>query len=69
MQQMAGRFGFPGAGPGRRSSKGRKGKKGKGRGPTTPRVRGGLPGGLPDLSGLDQLPPGFDPSKLRFPKR
>jgi signal recognition particle subunit SRP54 len=69
MQQMAGRFGFPGVGPGRRSSKGRKGKKGKGRGPTTPRVRGGLPGGLPDLPGLDQLPPGFDPSKLRFPKR
>ncbi|HEX2262510.1 MAG TPA: signal recognition particle protein, partial [Pseudonocardiaceae bacterium] len=81
MQQMAGRFGFPGAGPGRRSRKGRKGKKGKGRGPTAPRVRGGLPGGLPgalpgglpggmpDLSGLDQLPPGFDPSKLRFPKK
>jgi signal recognition particle subunit SRP54 len=73
MQQMAGRFGFPGAGPGRRSRKGRKGKKGKGRGPTMPRLpgglSGGLPGGLPDLSGLDQLPPGFDPSKLRFPKR
>ncbi|MGH3887314.1 MAG: signal recognition particle protein [Pseudonocardiaceae bacterium] len=77
MQQMAGRFGFPGAGPGRRNRKGRKGKKGKGRGPTTPRARGalpgglagGLPGGLPDLPGLDQLPPGFDPSKLRFPKR
>ncbi|MGQ0718279.1 MAG: signal recognition particle protein [Pseudonocardiales bacterium] len=77
MQQMAGRFGFPGAGPGRRNRKGRKGKKGKGRGPTAPRVRGGLPGGLPggmpgglpDLTGLDQLPPGFDPSKLRFPKR
>jgi signal recognition particle subunit SRP54 len=80
MQQMAGRFGFPGTGPGRRSSKGRKGKKGKGRGPTPPKVRGGLPGGLPGLSGglpggmpdlsdLTQLPAGFDPSKLRFPKK
>ncbi|MGB8961569.1 MAG: signal recognition particle protein [Pseudonocardiaceae bacterium] len=82
MQQMAGRFGF-GSGPGR-SRKGRKGKKGKGgRGPTPPRTPRGLPGGmpaglpgnmpeLPDLSklaGLDQLPPGFDPSKLKFPKR
>ncbi|MBV8541405.1 MAG: signal recognition particle protein [Pseudonocardiales bacterium] len=83
MQQMAGRFGFPGAGPGRRGHKGRKGKKGKGRGPTPPRTRGGLSGGLPAglpggmpelpdlsaLSGLDQLPPGFDPSKLKFPKK
>ncbi|MGH3719021.1 MAG: signal recognition particle protein [Pseudonocardiaceae bacterium] len=80
MQQMAGRFGFPGTGPGRRGGKGRKGKKGKGRGPTPPRTRGGLPGGLPaglpgglpdlsTLSGLDQLPPGFDPSKLKFPKK
>jgi len=83
MQQMAGRFGF-GTGPGRRSRKGRKGKKGKGRGPTPPRIPRGLPGGLPaglpgglpqgmpdlsELSGLDQLPPGFDPSKLRFPKK
>ena len=84
MQQMAGRFGF-GAGPGRRGRKGRKGgKKGKGRGPTPPRTPRGLPGGLPaglpgglppgmpdlsELSGLDQLPPGFDPSKLRFPKK
>ncbi|MDQ3765555.1 MAG: signal recognition particle protein [Actinomycetota bacterium] len=80
MQQMAGRFGFPGAGPGRRSRKARKGKKGKGRGPTPPRTRGGLPEGLPEglpanmpdlsrLSGLDQLPPGFDPSKLKFRKK
>ncbi|MGH3609111.1 MAG: signal recognition particle protein, partial [Pseudonocardiaceae bacterium] len=84
MQQMAGRFGF-GAGPGRRGRKARKGgKKGKGRGPTPPRtpralpgglpagLPGGLPSGMPDLSelsGLDQLPPGFDPSKLRFPKK
>ncbi|MEO7194007.1 MAG: signal recognition particle protein [Pseudonocardiaceae bacterium] len=82
MQQMAGRLGFPGAGPGRRGRKSRKGK-GKGRGPTPPKTRGGLPGGLPKglpgglpgtppggmpdlsgLSGLDQLPPDFDPSKL-----
>jgi signal recognition particle subunit SRP54 len=88
MQQMAGRFGFPGAGRGgSKSRKGKKGKKGKGRGPTPPKVRGGLPafpGGMPDLSkmppglnelppglsGLDQgLPPGFDPSKLKFPKK
>ncbi|MGA9309052.1 MAG: signal recognition particle protein [Pseudonocardiaceae bacterium] len=84
MQQMAGRFGF-GAGPGRRGRKARKGgKKGKGRGPTPPRTPRALPGGLPaglpggmppgmpdlsELTGLDQLPPGFDPSKLRFPKK
>jgi signal recognition particle subunit SRP54 len=83
MQQMAGRFGMPGGQ--RRATKkgGKKGKKGKGRGPTPPKVRGGFPGfpgGMPDLSqmppglnelppglaGLDQLPPGFDPSKLNF---
>jgi signal recognition particle subunit SRP54 len=88
MQQMAGRFGFPGASRGgSKSRKGKKGKKGKGRGPTPPKVRGGMPmfpGGMPDLSnmppglnelppglaGLDQgLPPGFDPSKLKFPKK
>jgi signal recognition particle subunit SRP54 len=83
MQQMADRFGF-GAGPGRRGRKGRKGKKVKGRGPTPPRTPRALPGGLPaglpggmppgmpdlsELTGLDQLPPGFDPSKLRFPKK
>ena len=84
MQQVAGRFGFPGAGLSRRSRKGgRKAKKGKGRGPTPPRTRGALPGGLPaglpdnmpelpdlaNLTGLDQLPPGFDPSKLKFRKK
>ena len=85
MQQMAGRFGLPGAGGGARS-KGKKGKKGKGRGPTPPKVRGGMPAGFPGLPpgqlptgapgqpspgipGLDQLPPGFDPSKLKFGKR
>ena len=82
MQQMAGRFGFGGGG-GRvsKTRKGKKGKKGK-KGPTQPRIRGGLPGGLPGGVpgmppgpaglppglGLDQLPPGFDPSKFKFPK-
>jgi signal recognition particle subunit SRP54 len=82
MQQMAGRFGLPGAGGSRGKAtarKGKKGKKGKGR-PTPAKMQGGFPGGLPDLSmmppglnelppglaGLDQLPPGFDPSKLKF---
>jgi signal recognition particle subunit SRP54 len=87
MQQMAGRFGLPGTGPGRRKSKSRKGKKVKGRGPTPPKTRGGLPGGLPmglpgglpgnmpelpdlsKLTGMDQLPPDFDPSKLKFRKK
>jgi signal recognition particle subunit SRP54 len=78
MQQMAGRFGFGGGG-GSKSRKGKKGKKGKGRGPTQPKMRGGLPGGMPmlppgggpDLSqlggGLNDVP-GFDPSKFKFPK-
>ena len=83
MQQVAGRFGFPGANLGRRNRKARKAKKGKVRGPTPPRTRGALPGGLPaglpgnmpdlpdlsNLSGMDQLPPGFDPSKLKFRKK
>ncbi|WP_020661670.1 signal recognition particle protein [Amycolatopsis benzoatilytica] len=52
MAQMAGRFGFGGGG-GSKSRKGKKGKKGsKGRGPTQPKVRGGMPGGMP------MLPPG-----------
>jgi len=80
MKQMAGQFGFGGAG--RRQSKTRKGKKNaKGRkGPTQAR----RPVGMPDMSqlppslqqlppgfggGLDQLPPGFDPSKLNFGKK
>jgi signal recognition particle subunit SRP54 len=92
MQQMAGRFGFPGSGgPGtgrkatKKQPKGRKGKAksrgnpGKARG-GMPAGMGGFPAGMPDLSamppglnelppglaGLDQLPPGFDASKLRF---
>jgi len=81
MQQMAGRFGLPGAGGGNRKNRGKKGRKSKGRGPTPPKVRGGMPAGFPGLApgaagqlppgtpGLDQLPPGFDPSKLKFGKK
>lgn len=74
-----------GGGGERKNRKGKKGKKGKGRarqqGPTQPKVRGGMPdlsgmgqGGSqaqlpPGLSGMDQLPPGFDPSKLKFGKK
>ena len=65
-----------------RTGKGR--KKVVGRGPTPPKVKG-MPGGfpatggmpgpatkggqLPGNFGLDQLPPGFDPSQLKFPKK
>jgi signal recognition particle subunit SRP54 len=82
MKQRAGQFGFGGGGGGRRSAKNRKGKKGgaKGKGKGG-RQRGALPA-LPDLSkmpaglnqvppglaGLDELPAGFDPSKLKLPK-
>lgn len=74
MSAMAGQMGLPGARRNQRSKKGKKGKKG-GRGPTPPKVRGGLPGGMPagfpglgasmpDLSnmpkGLDELPPGLE---------
>jgi signal recognition particle subunit SRP54 len=67
MQQMAGRFGLPGAGRGKAvARKGKKGKKGssKGRGPTPSKAGAGLfPGGIPDLSslppGLNELPPGL----------
>jgi signal recognition particle subunit SRP54 len=75
MKQMAGQMGF-GA---RRASKTRKGKKGaKGRTQGRPRALPALPDlsrmppGLneipPGLAGLDQLPPGFDPTKFKFPK-
>ncbi len=74
MSAMAGQMGMPGARRNQRSKKGKKGKKG-GRGPTPPKVRGGLPGGMPagfpglgagmpDLSnmpkGLDEVPPGLE---------
>jgi signal recognition particle subunit SRP54 len=29
----------------------------------------GAPGAAPGGFGLDQLPPGFDPSQLKFPKK
>ncbi len=64
--------------------KGKRGKV-SGRGPTPPKVKGlpgGFPPGmgmaglggagapqLPSNFGLDQLPPGFDPSQLKFPKK
>jgi signal recognition particle subunit SRP54 len=83
MSSMAGSMGIPGLGrkSSTRKAKGGKGKKGRRRGPTPPKVRGslgagmpGMPAGLPDLShmpdGLDELPPGladFDLSKLKFP--
>jgi signal recognition particle subunit SRP54 len=84
MQQMAGQFGGFGGGS-RKSKKGKKGKKGKSRGPTPSKTRampggfpglppgGGFPGGGPDLSQLEgnmnELPAGFDPSKLNFGKK
>ena len=89
MSAMAGRFGMPGARTNNRKAvKGRKGKRGKGsgRGPTPPKIKGGMPAGFPGMAGmpgmgaagapqlpqgfgLDQLPPGFDPSQLKFPKK
>jgi signal recognition particle subunit SRP54 len=89
MKTMAGQFGFGGGRSAtRKQAKGRKGKKapkgragrGPNRGALPAGLGGGLPGGMPDLSGLppslrelppgmDQLPPGFDPSKLKFPKK
>ncbi|MGU3294262.1 signal recognition particle protein [Williamsia sp. M5A3_1d] len=85
MAAMSGRMGMPGANRrNNRSKKGKKGKKGTGRGPTPPKVRGGMPGmgmpgmpaGFPDLSnmpaGLDQLPPGLegiDVSQFQKPKK
>ncbi|MGQ0841674.1 signal recognition particle protein [Actinokineospora sp.] len=65
MQQMAGRFGMPGANrANQRKVKGKKGKKAKGRGPTPPRVRGGMPGfpaGMPELPGMPSAPGGLPP--------
>ncbi|WP_197321002.1 signal recognition particle protein [Saccharomonospora sp. NB11] len=83
MQQMAGRFGFGMGNSATKKRKGKKGKKGKNKGPTPPKFKGGFPaglpggmpqgGGMPDLSqlggGLNDLPPGFDPSKLKLPKK
>jgi len=75
MQQMAGGMGLPGTRrpTASKSRKGKKGKKGSGRGPTPPKVRGGMPALPPGgLSALNQLPPGMampDLSKLDLPKK
>ena len=68
MQQMAG--GLPGQRRMVSKTRKKKGKKGSGRGPTPPKVRGGMPA-LPP-GGLNQLPPGMqmpDLSKLNLPKK
>lgn len=83
MQQMAGQFGG-GTKRATKKDKNKKGKKGK-KGPTPPKgmpagmppgLPGGMPGGggdAPDMSklegGMNQLPAGFDPSKLDFGKK
>ena len=78
MSAMAGRFGLPGArNNNRKAVKGRKGKKGKasGRGPTPPKIKGGMPAGFPGMAGMGgmpglggagvpQLPPGFGLDQL-----
>ncbi|NMN94328.1 signal recognition particle protein [Antrihabitans stalactiti] len=80
MASMGRQMGFPGGARKANQRNSKKGKKGKGRGPTQPRNRGGMPGmlppGMPDLSGmpkgLDELPPGlegFDLSKFKFPNK
>jgi signal recognition particle subunit SRP54 len=84
MKQMAGQFGFGSRSATKRLAKSRKGKKGaKGRPAGRQGGPARLPAGMPDLSqlppglrelppglgGMDQLPPGFDPSKLKFPKK
>ena len=61
MTSMAGRFGLPGAKSAtRRTAKGRKGKS-SGRGPTPPKVKGGIPRDLAGMLGQGPggLPPGF----------
>ncbi|MPY79369.1 MAG: signal recognition particle protein [Actinophytocola sp.] len=84
MQQMAGQFGMGGGRSATKKRKGKKGKKAKNKGPTQPKVRGGFPGGMPMMppgggrggpdpsqlgGGMNDLPPGFDPSKLKLPKK
>ncbi len=84
MKQMAGQFGFGGGGRSatkkvpKNARKAKQAKKGR-RGPTPSRSGGGMPDLSnmpkslqelpPGLSGLDQLPDGFDPSKLNFGKK
>jgi signal recognition particle subunit SRP54 len=82
MKQMAGQFGFGSRSATKRLAKSRKGKKGA-KGKPAHQGPARMPAGMPDLSalppglrelppglgGMDQLPPGFDPSKLKFPKK
>src|SRR5699024_5752578 len=83
MQQMAGRFGLGGGGGATKKAtkkakgKNKKGKNSKGGGKGQQKMPDGMPQmppgkGMPDLSQLggsmDELPPGFDPSKLKLPK-
>jgi signal recognition particle subunit SRP54 len=82
MKQMAGQFGFGSRSATKRLAKSRRGKKGaKGR-PAPRQGSARTAAGMPDLSalppslrelppglGMDQLPPGFDPTKLKFPKK
>ncbi|WP_224391718.1 signal recognition particle protein [Pseudonocardia sp. ICBG1293] len=85
MKQMAGQFGFGGGGRSatkkvpKNPRKARQAKKGRRSGNPANRAASGapdlsnLPPGLqqlpPGLGNLDQLPPGFDPSKLNFGKK
>ena len=82
MKQMAGQFGFGSRSATKRLAKSRKGKKGA-KGKPARQGPARMPAGMPDLSalppslrelppglgGLDQLPPGFDPSKIKLPKK
>ncbi len=85
MKQMAGQFGFGSRSATKRlAKKPQEGKKAQGTsGPTRQGGPARLPAGMPDLSqlppslnelppglgGIDQLPPGLDPSKLKFARR
>ncbi|RZT84693.1 signal recognition particle subunit FFH/SRP54 (srp54) [Pseudonocardia sediminis] len=84
MKQMAGQFGFGGGGRSatkkipKNARKARQAKKGRKGGPTPSRAAGmpdlsNMPKTLqelpPGLGSLDQLPSGFDPSKLNFGKK
>ena len=66
MSRMAGQMGMPGAGR-KNQRKGKKGK-GKGRGPTQPKNRGMMPGGMPGMPpGMPGMPPGGMPDLSQMP--